>query len=452
MNDRSAIAQQQLRSVTHIYRMRTQLQYSIPGNDFSGSLRVLIAEQEQAIRDALAERVYNSLGVQADTVNTASAVRKLLKSHAEEFVLAVVDTRLPDAPNGEVLESLTQNSIPTIALSSSITENVVERLQDRHIIDCVLKRNDEDIELIADIVERTLRNPQRKIIFYSNNDFNRKSIRQLLDIHRYTVIDVRNEAEIRRQLGAHPETSLVLIDYQSIQEDELHVINALRQQYRREDLSIAIVCDDHNSKSSARMLRAGATDVFYRQHQTEEFYYRVQRCVESIERVREIKFSATRDLLTGVYNRDYVFDIGEKFFASALRGDNPLAVAVLQVDNISELTTTHGIEVSNEVLKTTAQLLSAEFRKNDVLARYSADTFICLATNVGAHNARMVFERVRQKLAKVSIECHSHVVTTSATIGIATATGDSLLTMIANAEQQLEKAIINGRNSISLED
>lgn len=432
--------------------MRTQQQYSIPGNDFSGSLRVLIAEQEQAIRDALAERVYNSLGVQADTVNTASAVRKLLKSGADEFVLAVVDTRLPDAPDGEVLEVLTQNRIPTIALSSSVTDNVVERMQDRHIIDCVLKRSDEDIELLADIVEKTLRNHQRKIIFFSNNDFNRKSIRQLLDIHRYTVIDVRNEAEIRRQLGTHPESSLVLIDYLSIEQDELALINSLRQQYRREDLAIAVVCDEQSTKSSARMLRAGATDVIYRQHQTDEFYYRVQQCVESIERVREIKYSATRDLLTGVYTRDYVFDIGEKLFASASRGDSPLAVAVIQIDNISDLTTTHGIDVSNEVLKETASLLSDEFRKNDVLARYSADTFICLATNVGSHNARMVFERVRQKLTKTSVECQSHVVTPSATIGVATTASDSLLDMIANAQSQLDSAIEEGRNRISVED
>ncbi|MEM7258648.1 MAG: diguanylate cyclase [Pseudomonadota bacterium] len=432
--------------------MRTQQQYSIPGNDFSGSLRVLIAEQEQAIRDALAERVYNSLGVQADTVNTASAVRKLLKSGADEFVLAVVDTRLPDAPDGEVLEVLTQNSIPTIALSSSVNENVVERMQDRHIIDCVLKRTDEDIELLADIVERTLRNHQRKIIFFSNNDFNRKSIRQLLDIHRYTIIDVRNEAEIRRQLGSHPETTLVLIDYLSIEQEELELINSLRQQYRREDLAIAVVCDEHSSRSSARMLRAGATDVIYRQHQTDEFYYRVHQCVESIERVREIKYSATRDLLTGVYNRDYVFDIGEKLFASAMRGDSPLAVAVIQIDNIGDLTTTHGIDVSNAVLKETAGLLSDEFRKNDVLARYSADTFICLATNVGSHNARMIFERVRQKLAKASVECQSHIATTSATIGVATSANDTLLSMIANAQAQLDSAIEGGRNRISVED
>ena len=431
--------------------MRTQQQQSIPGNDFGGTLRVLIAEQEQAIRDALADRVFKSLGVQADTVNTASAVRKLLESHADEFVLAVVDTRLPDAPDGEVLDSLTNHNIPTIALSSTVTESVVTRLQDKHIIDCVLKRTDEDIDLLADIVERTLLNHQRKIVFYSNNDFNRKSIRQLLDIHRYSVVDVRSETDIRRQLENHSDTTLVLIDHHAIEGDELSLINGLRQHYRREDLSIAVVSDEHDSNSSARMLRAGATDVIYKQHQTDEFYYRVQQCVESIERVREIKYSATRDLLTGIYNRDYLFDIGEKLFAGAQRGDSLIAVAVIEIDNLDDLTTRFGIDLSNEVLKSAASLLTAEFRKNDILARYSAGTFVCLATNVGSHNAKMVFERVRQKLAKSAVDCGSQQITTSVSIGVSTQADDSLLSMIANAQEELNTAIENGRNCVFVE-
>ena len=248
--------------------MKQLQQPSIPGNDFGSTLRVLVAQQEQAARDLLVERVNESLGVQADAVNTASAVRKLVETHAGEFVLAVVDTRLPDAPNGEVLETLTNHQIPTIVLSSQINDAVVERLQDKHIIDCILKRSDEDITVIADIVQRTLLNHRRKIIFYSNNDFNRKNIRQLLDIHRYTVIDVRTKADVRRQLENHQDTSLVLLDHAAIESDELSLINSLRQQFRREDLSVAVVCDTLNTSSSARMLRAGANDVILKQHQT----------------------------------------------------------------------------------------------------------------------------------------------------------------------------------------
>ena len=432
--------------------MKQLQQPSIPGNDFGSTLRVLVAQQEQAARDLLVERVNESLGVQADAVNTASAVRKLVETHAGEFVLAVVDTRLPDAPNGEVLETLTNHQIPTIVLSSQINDAVVERLQDKHIIDCILKRSDEDITVIADIVQRTLLNHRRKIIFYSNNDFNRKNIRQLLDIHRYTVIDVRTKADVRRQLENHQDTSLVLLDHAAIESDELSLINSLRQQYRREDLSVAVVCDTLNTSSSARMLRAGANDVILKQHQTDEFYYRIQQCVESIERVREIKYSATRDPLTGIYNRDYLFDVGEKMYASAQRGDIKLSLAMIEIDEFDAITVEHGVDVSNEVMRTIAPILQAELRKNDVLARYKAGTFVCLASNVGNHNAIMVFERIRAKIAKTVIEHGPHVVNISGSIGASTYPDETFRMMIGNAQSALDQATTQGGNCVCVED
>ncbi|OED39190.1 hypothetical protein AB833_16800 [Chromatiales bacterium (ex Bugula neritina AB1)] len=428
--------------------MRLQQQESIPGNDFGSTLRVLVAEQEQAVRDALVERVHDALGVQADAVNTASAVRKLLNTHAGEFVLAVVDTRLPDAPEGEVLEPLISNQVPTIAISSRVTEEVAARLQDRHIIDCVLKRSDEDTELIADLVTRTLLNHQRKILFYSSNDFNRKIIRQLLDIHRYTVIDVRTEADVRRQLDTNRDISLLLVDHHAIKHDELTLINSLRQYYRREDLSIAAVCELPDHSCTARLLRAGANDVISKPYQPDEFYYRIKQCVESVERVREIKFSATRDSLTGLYNRDYLFDVGEKIYASAQRGDIQLSMAMIEIDDFDNLTTQYGIEVSNEILKTIAPILQNELRKNDVLARYNAGTFVCLASNVGDHNAIMVFERIRQLIAKTPVQYGANVLGISGSIGVSTYPDETFIAMIGNAQEALNQAKEQGHNCV----
>ncbi len=421
---------------------------SITGNDFGNTLRVLVAEQEQAVRDMLVQQVFESLGVHADAVNTSSAVRKLLSAQNSDYVLAIVDTRLPDAPEGEVLETLKEYQIPTIAISSSVTEPVAEKLLDRHIIDCVLRRSDEDLDIIADIVKRTLLNSERKIIFYGHNDFNRKSIREMLDIHRYTVIDVRSEAEVRRQLENHRDVTLVLIDDSATQDDELGLINSLRQQYRREDLGVIAVCEEADSSRNARMLKAGANDVLNRPVQTSEFYYRIRQCVESVERVREIKFSNIRDTLTGVYNRDYLFEVGEKMYASAQRGDTSLTMAMLQIDNFDQLTIEHGIEVSNQILKTIAPLLQSELRKNDVVARYNAGTFVALASNVGDHNAIMVLERIRQLIAKTPIHCGAAVLNITGSIGATTYPDETFVAMIGNAQKSLAQAIEGGQNSV----
>lgn len=421
-------------------------------NDFSGSLRVLIAEQEQAVRDALADRVEQSLGVTADAVNTAASVRKLMEKHAGEYVLAVVDTRLPDAPNGEVLDTLTSNAIPTIAISSNVTDEIANRLLDKYIIDCVLKRTEEDTELLADIVQQTLCNPQRKIMYFSTDDFNRKKIRQLLDIHRYTVIDVRNKADIRRQLSEHPDISLVIMDQSTLQFNAIETISELRQHYRREDLAIATICDQEDQQLGAKLLRAGANDVIRQPMPTDEFYYRVKQCVESVERVREIKYSATRDMLTGTYNRDYLFDVGEKLYASATRGDIKLTLAMIEIDNFERITTRHGPHTSNSALETLAKLLSAELRSNDILARYDTSKFVCLLNNVGPHNAIMVCERLRQLVTKSEIEYASGTLSLSCSVGATTNPDGSFLSMIGDANQSLQYAIERGRNCVVVSD
>jgi|GEM_PF-182804 len=417
-------------------------------NDFDGSLRVLIAEQKQAVRDALVDRVETSLGVRADAVNTAAAVRKLLDKHAGEYVLAVVDTRLPDAPNGEVLDSLTANKIPTIAISSKVNDEIADRLLDKYIIDCVLKRTEEDTELLADIVQKTLCNPQRKILYFSTDDFNRKKVRQLLDIHRYTVIDVRNKADIRRQLSEHRDISLVIMDQSTLQFNAIETISELRQHYRREDLAIATICDHDDQQLGAKLLRAGANDVIRQPMPTDEFYCRIKHCVESVERVREIKYSATRDMLTGAYNRDYLFDVGEKLYASATRGDIRLTLAIIEIDNYEQITTRHGPEASNTVLKSLTPLLTDQLRQNDILARYDAGTFVCLINNVGDHNAIMVCERLRRLVTKSKIEFQSGTLSVSCSIGATTNPDDSFLHMIGNAQQSLQAAISSGRNCV----
>ncbi len=421
---------------------------SNPGNDFGNHLRVLIAEQEQAVRDALVDRVEKTLGVTADAVNTATAVRKLVEQHAGEYVLAVVDTRLPDAPNGEVLDTLTQHSIPTIAISSKVTEEIADRLLDKHIIECVLKRSDDDIELIADTVQQTLCNPQRKILYFSKNDFDRKKIRGLLDIHRYTIIDVRNKADIRRQLNDNRDISLILMDQSTLQSNPIDTVSELREHYRREDLAIAAVCDHDDQQLGAKLLRAGANDVIREPMAADEFYYRIKHCVESVERVREIKYSATRDVLTGAYNRDYLFDMGEKLYASAKRGDIKLTMAMIEIDNFEQITTRHGAETSNAVLETLAPLLNNELRKNDILARYDSAKFICLANNVGNHNAIMVFERIRQLVNKSQIEYASGTLSVSCSIGATTSLDNSFLDMISNAQRSLLAAIDAGKNNV----
>lgn len=135
-------------------------------------------------------------------------------------------------------------------------------------------------------------------------------------------------------------------------------------------------------------------------------------------------------------------------YASATRGDIKLSLAMIDIDNFEEITTEHGPETSNAVLETLTPMLLDELRKNDVLARYDSGTFVCLASNVGDHNAIMVFERIRQLVNKTVIEFESRSLSVSCSIGATTFPDTSLLKMINNAQKSLQEAIADGRNCV----
>ena len=153
-------------------------------------------------------------------------------------------------------------------------------------------------------------------------------------------------------------------------------------------------------------------------------------------------------MLTGVYNRDYLFDVGEKLYASAQRGDIKLTLAVIEIDNFEETTTRHGPETSNAILETLAPMISAELRKNDILARYDSARFVCLANNVGQHNAIMVFERIRRLVSKTRVEHKSTVLSVSCSIGATTHPAEPFLDMISDARNLLGSAVTDGRNRV----
>ena len=135
-------------------------------------------------------------------------------------------------------------------------------------------------------------------------------------------------------------------------------------------------------------------------------------------------------------------------YASAQRGDMSLTLAMLQIDNFDQLTVDYGIEASNQALKTIARLLQTELRKNDVVARYNAGTFVALASNVGDHNAIMVLERIRQIIAKTPVHCGSSVLNITGSIGATTYPDETFVAMIGNAQESLRQAIEDGENSV----
>ena len=113
-----------------------------------------------------------------------------------------------------------------------------------------------------------------------------------------------------------------------------------------------------------------------------------------------LKDIATKDPLTGVYNRIKLNEILPIEINRTLRYDYPLSFIMLDIDFFKKVNDTYGHQAGDDVLKVLANVLQNAIRKTDFVFRYGGEEFCILTTNTDGEKALLVAERIRLKIAE----------------------------------------------------
>ncbi|SEB81713.1 diguanylate cyclase/phosphodiesterase [Burkholderia sp. WP9] len=171
------------------------------------------------------------------------------------------------------------------------------------------------------------------------------------------------------------------------------------------------------------------------------------------EAQRQLKFLATRDSLTGLYNRAYLTErLRDLFSLDTASGVGELAsVAVLFVDldGFKKVNDTAGHEAGDSLLCSVAQRLSACISPEDTLARVGGDEFVIVVSayeNTGQliGLARRILDMIAEPFAVADNEYYL-----GASIGISRfpEDGQDVATLMRNADSAMYHAKQRGRNN-----
>ena len=105
---------------------------------------------------------------------------------------------------------------------------------------------------------------------------------------------------------------------------------------------------------------------------------------------------ATIDSLTGVYNRRYFERMLSRETESAERYKYPVSCLLADVDNFKRINDKFGHLAGDRVLKRTADLLLANVRKADTVARFGGDEFVILMPYATREKSEIVRDRILQ--------------------------------------------------------
>jgi diguanylate cyclase (GGDEF)-like protein len=101
-----------------------------------------------------------------------------------------------------------------------------------------------------------------------------------------------------------------------------------------------------------------------------------------------LRQQATRDELTGLFNRRHLNACLPAMLALARRDEQPLAVALIDMDHFKAVNDDHGHGAGDTLLAAFGRLLAENSRKSDIACRYGGEEFCLLMPRTDAAAAR----------------------------------------------------------------
>lgn len=411
---------------------------------------VLIVEDSQVVIKVLRYIASRTLST-FDVVFAMSAdeARKEL-NRRDDWFAAIVDLTLPDAPNGEMVDYMLENQVPTIVLTGRMGDENRDALLRQGIVDYVQKEGLYSYQYAVNLINRLHRNRDIKVMVAEDSSVTRWFVADLLRRHQFQVVEAENGQQALDGILADDSIDILLTDYNMPKLDGFSLIHALRYQHEKVDLVIIGLSSADDKYLSAKFIKNGANDFLYKPFSHEEFFCRIMHAVESMERNKELQRLAYTDALTNIHNRRYFIEQARKLLQKANASESPLSLAILDIDFFKQVNDQYGHDVGNLVLISFAQTLSKAFSRF-VLARTGGEEFCVLFYGLPAQRAAKLLDAVREQLESSSVETPNGPLNFTFSSGVAELPTDSLETLMKNADIQLYEAKEQGRNRVLFE-
>jgi diguanylate cyclase (GGDEF)-like protein len=241
-----------------------------------------------------------------------------------------------------------------------------------------------------------------------------------------TWIDVRgqNDYAIRRYAD-HSRWSLV-------------ILNPVREIYASRSMGIVIT-----------LLLAVMTLIYlFGKERSIHDNVQMEKRLKLQELARGLRFQATTDPLTGLYNRlEFDQALAKELIRSA-RYKTPLSMILYDIDQFKAVNDSHGHQIGDKVLTELSRFVASDIRTVDVLARWGGEEFVIMLPGCDGAVAQKAAEKLRDSIGQFAFDV---VGTVTCSFGVTYyVDGDTAETLLSRADDALYRAKIKGRNRVEL--
>ncbi|MEZ4741733.1 MAG: GGDEF domain-containing protein [Bdellovibrionota bacterium] len=104
---------------------------------------------------------------------------------------------------------------------------------------------------------------------------------------------------------------------------------------------------------------------------------------------------ATIDVLTQVFNRQYLFEALTSEFRVSQSYNSPLSIIYYDLDHFKKVNDTYGHTPGDEILKTSCNIVKKVIRKDDIFGRVGGEEFVVVLPRTNREAASELAEKIR---------------------------------------------------------
>jgi diguanylate cyclase (GGDEF)-like protein len=292
-----------------------------------------------------------------------------------------------------------------------------------------------------------------KVLIAEDNVVSAKILQKNIKDWGYEVVLAKDGKEAWLALNSE-EIKLAVLDWMMPEISGVQLCKKIREiDHKGEDRGytyIILLTAKDAQKDLIQGLSAGADDYITKPFHHLELKARLKTGKRIIDLQKQLQEQASRDSLTGLWNRKRMFRILDKELNRANRYNHPLAIIMIDIDKFKSINDNHGHHIGDLVLQEASSIMKQSVRNYDEICRYGGDELLVILPNCNHSRVESIAERLKQNIRKKRISSDTASLQITLSMGGATtenhAKDVTAETLIMLADEALFEAKNKGRD------
>ncbi len=242
------------------------------------------------------------------------------------------------------------------------------------------------------------------------------------------------------------EIDLILLDIVMPEMDGYEVCSILKSNPDTKDIPILFITAKTDEDSIEKAYDIGGVDYVTKPFKPKELISRIKTHLKICNMLKSLEFFATRDFMTGIYNRRKFFELGSDLFNQS----DKLFAIMMDIDKFKLINDNYGHPFGDIVIKNVTKIISRNISDEAIFGRLGGEEFAILCEADSMEEVKQRVENIRKLIENSEEKYKNTVVKFTMSNGIAQKhiNNDTIDKLLKRADEALYEAKGTGRNRV----